>query len=270
MIRALPFVALLLAAPAAAQGVQTQGVQTQGVQAPGVQAPGVQTQGVPETLPPLPPPPGPYPTAPYPTGQPGAARVQTIDYVEDRVITLQGLPGYQIAVEFGGDERIENVSVGDSAAWTVTANKRGDHLFVKPLGGAMTNMVVVTDRRLYAFDLVPASGGPGDLVYAIRFRYPPAEGTQPPGEDAMAGRYRLHGAKALRPEALSDDGVHTYLQWPASVTLPAIYTLDSDGRETLAGGAMRGDTYVIDSIATRLVFRRDRAVAYADRLKPGK
>lgn len=210
---------------------------------------------------PLPPPPPP----------PGSMRVQTIDYVEDRVVTLQGMPGYQVAVEFGGDERIENVSVGDPSAWQVTANKRGDHLFVRPLqGGASTNMVVVTDRRLYAFDLVPLSGGPSDLVYAIRFRYPPAEGTQPPGEDAMAGRYRLHGARGLRPEALSDDGVHTYLQWPASATLPAIYTLDGDGRETLAGGAMRGDTYVIDSIAQRLVFRRDRRVAYADRLKPGK
>ena len=87
---------------------------------------------------------------------------------------------------------------------------------------------------------------------------------------ATAGRYQLHGARALRPAAISDDGVHTYMQWPAEATLPAIYALDGDGHEALANGAMRDGIYVVDSIAARLVFRRDKRVAYADRLRPEK
>ncbi len=212
---------------------------------------------------PLPPPPTP----------PGSVRVQTIDYIEDRVVPVQAMTGYQVTIEFGGDERIENVSVGDSSAWQVTTNKRGDHLFVKPLSnGVSTNMVVVTDRRLYAFDLMPLSGSLSDMPYAIRFHYPPPE---TPGAaagsatatQATAGRYRVHGARALRPDAISDDGVHTYIEWRPATTLPAIYTIDGDGKEVLASGAMRDGVYVVDSVAARLIFRRDRQVAYADRLR---
>lgn len=192
--------------------------------------------------------------------------VVTIDYVEDQVIPLQGAAGYQVVVEFGGDERIENVAVGDSTAWQVTVNRRGDHLFIKPAGsGTATNMTVVTDRRLYAFELSPANGV--QTVYAIRFRYPPPAGVGLPTMDAVAGRYRLSGDRDLRPAAIADDGVHTYMQWPAGATLPAVYGLDGDGRETLANGAMRDGTYVVDSIAARLVFRRDRRIARADRLR---
>lgn len=196
----------------------------------------------------------------------GSGRVVALDYAEDQAVAVQGTPGYQVTIEFGGDERIENVAVGDSAAWQVTANKRGDHLFVKALqAGVATNMVVVTDRRLYTFDLVPLAGPVSQMVYTIRFRYPPpAIAAAPVG--TVAGRYRLSGDRAIRPAAISDDGTHTAMQWPANVALPAVYTLDAEGRETLANGAMRDGTYVIDGIAARLVFRRDRRVAYARRL----
>lgn len=205
---------------------------------------------------------------PPPPPPPGSVHVLVVDYAEDRVVPLQGAPGYQVAIEFGGDERIENVAVGDSGAWQVTSNKRGDHLFVKPVqGGVSTNMVVVTDRRLYTFDLMPLMGSPDQMVYAIRFRYPPPAAPGPAmGE--MTGYYRLSGDRAIRPSAISDDGVHTYMEWPAGVALPAIYALDGDGRETLANGAMRDGVYVVDSVGARLVFRRDARVAHARRLVP--
>jgi hypothetical protein len=41
--------------------------------------------------------------------------------------------------------------------WQITPNRRASLLFVKPLPGAhRTNMTVVTDKRTYLFDLVPA------------------------------------------------------------------------------------------------------------------
>ena len=72
----------------------------------------------------------------------------------DEVVQLRGALGWQIMIEFGSDERIENVSIGDSLAWQVTPNKRARNLFLKPLmKNATTNMTVVTDRRRYAFSL---------------------------------------------------------------------------------------------------------------------
>lgn len=205
---------------------------------------------------------------------PGDPRLQTIVYVPDQVVRLQGVPGYQITIALGADERIETVSVGDSGAWSVTANKRGDHLFVKPVsGGVATNMVVVTDLRLYAFELVPATGPIETLPFAIRFVFPsgtdaPAAAAPAAGAEAIVGRYKLGGDRLLRPEAMSDDGTHTSLQWPASATLPAIYAVGRDSRETLVTGQVRGGVVVIDGIAQRYVFRLDARTARARRVVP--
>ncbi|HZF95144.1 MAG TPA: TrbG/VirB9 family P-type conjugative transfer protein, partial [Allosphingosinicella sp.] len=75
--------------------------------------------------------------------QPGAGdrRLQTIDYAADQVVILEVAAGYMLTVELAPDEQIENVALGDSGAWQVTANRRGDRLFIKPLqGGISTNM----------------------------------------------------------------------------------------------------------------------------------
>ena len=78
--------------------------------------------------------------------------IQRVLYNPEQVVALHGAIGWQIMIEFNGDERIENVSIGDSLAWQVTPNKRARMLFLKPLlrKGA-TNMTVVTSLRRYAF-----------------------------------------------------------------------------------------------------------------------
>lgn len=201
-----------------------------------------------------------------PTPGSGDPRIQNVVYDADQVVQLQGTPGFQIGVEFASDEAIESVAVGDSAAWQVTPNRRGDHLFVKPLmGGVTTNMTVVTSARTYFFELAPLSGG--EQAYTVRFRYPSA---QPASEEAQAsdteGRYRLSGVRALRPSRISDDGVHTYIEWPHDASLPATYALNDQGQETLVNGGMREGLFVIDGISRRLVFRIDAQVARADRV----
>ncbi len=205
--------------------------------------------------------------------QPGAGdpRLQTIEYNPDQVVQLHAAPGYQLGVEFAPDERIESVAVGDSGAWQVTPNRRGNHLFVKPVqAGVTTNMTVVTDTRTYAFDLVPLYGPLPDMAYTVRFIYPrPAapEAVAPATATAVA-RYVLSGARALRPSAISDDGVHTYVEWAANVSLPAVYAIDDRGKEALVNGMMRDGLFVIDGISQRLIFRIDRRTARAERKLP--
>lgn len=202
--------------------------------------------------------------------QPGAGdpRVQTVEYVADQVFQLQAAPGYQVTVALNSDERVESIALGDSGAWQVTANKRGDYLFVKPLNpGVTTNMVVLTDVRMYAFELVPAYGPTENLPFTVRFVYPAAtavlEGAAP-----KPGRYKLGGDKLLRPGAMADDGVRTVIEWPASASLPAIYAIGADGRETLVTGNVRDGLIVIDSIARQFVFRQDKRTATATRFVP--
>lgn len=202
--------------------------------------------------------------------QPGAGdpRVQSVMYDPDQVVLLQVPVGYELTLELAPDERIENVAVGDSGAWQVTPNKRGDRLFIKPIqGGVTTNMTVVTDARAYLFELSP--GSPGDAAFTVRFRYPPPPvPAQPDTAVVAAGRYKLSGDASIRPDAISDDGSKTFIVWRADQTLPAVFVIDRDGKETLADGAMRDGRYVLDSVSDKLIFRLDRKVAGATRV-PG-
>lgn len=210
--------------------------------------------------------------------QPGVGdpRVQSVEYSPDQVVLLQAALGYQISLEFAPDERIENVALGDSGAWQATPNRRGDHLFVKPLqSGVATNMTVLTDSRLYTFELRPLSGPQRDMAYTVRFRYPgtapsPVEGDAVATSDQPPGRYRLSGERTIRPIGIDDDGAKTYIQWAPDVALPAVYSIDGKGREALLNGNMRDGIFVIDSVVTRLLFRVDRQVARAVRVPQRK
>ncbi len=203
---------------------------------------------------------------------PGDPRVQTVMFAPDQVVQLQAAPGYQITVALNPDERIESIALGDGGAWQASANKRGDYLFIKPLSaGVTTNMVVITDVRMYAFELVPAYGPMETLPFAVRFTYPDsaplaATGAAAPAETVTAGRYRLSGDKLLRPSAMADNGVQTEIEWPASATLPAIYAVGDDGAEVLATGQVRDGRIVVDRIARKFIFRQDRRVATALRM----
>lgn len=203
----------------------------------------------------------------------GNPHVQSVDYDPDQVVMLQSALGYQISVELAPDEHIENVAVGDGGAWQVSANRRGDRLFVKPTQpGVTTNMVVVTDARVYSFELAPLSGPQPDMAYTVRFRYPTPAPTSPsaaPAAQVKIVRYRLRGTRALRPIGIHDDGVHTYIEWPADRALPAIYAVDGGGHESLVNGMMRDGLLVIDSIQSMLIFRVDKRSASAERAADG-
>jgi type IV secretion system protein VirB9 len=201
----------------------------------------------------------------------GDPRFQSVVYAPDQVVLLEGAPGYQITLELSPDERAETIALGDSSAWQVTPNRRGDLLFVKATSGASTNMTVITNVRTYNFDL--SAGSPSTMAYTVRFTYPPPA---PPTEEDLAdaaaeGRYRLGGDKALRPSEISDDGIHTYIRWPRDRALPAVYAVTDGGQEMLVNGMMReDDLFVIDSISRKLVFRINGDIATATRQKQAR
>lgn len=200
-----------------------------------------------------------------PQPQPGSGdpRIQLVDFRPDQVVRLEAAVGYQVVVELAPDEQIQTVAVGDTAAWQVAANKAGDRLFVKPTqAGGPTNMAIITSARSYNFEL--AVGG-GSAAYTVRFRYPPEIPPQPLSSGAIAGNYRMSGDRRLWPDGIRDDGAKTFIDWSADAAMPAVYVIDSLGREVLANGNMRDETFVIDGVEQNLVFRIDRHVARASR-----
>lgn len=102
------------------------------------------------------------------------SRVKTFVYNENDVYNLLTYYGYQSNVEFGSDEKIETVSIGDRVGWQLVP--AGRRLFIRALSDNLhTNMTIVTNQRAYQFDLRsanPANLAKEELVYVARFFYP--------------------------------------------------------------------------------------------------
>ncbi|MCR6659877.1 MAG: TrbG/VirB9 family P-type conjugative transfer protein [Asticcacaulis sp.] len=212
------------------------------------------------------------------------SRLRTIDYDPAAVVRLEGCQNFQTMITLASDEHVENVGVGDSAAWQVTPNKRGNLIFVKAIAPkGYTNMSVVSDKRSYSFELrtAPASDcARGQITYELRFRYPPAQsaGTpvnpaSPPDPNAFLpvpekrnAAYTFSGAADLVPIRVFDDGISTYMKWATGVTAPAVYALNSDNTESIVNYASRGDYFVVEQVAPAFVLRRgdEKATLYND------
>ncbi|MFN4113132.1 MAG: TrbG/VirB9 family P-type conjugative transfer protein [Sphingomonadaceae bacterium] len=212
------------------------------------------------------------------------ARLVERKYDPAAVVRIEGKTKVQATIQFGEDESIENVAIGDSASWQVTPNKRANLLFVKPLEPtASTNMTVVTNKRTYLFDLV--ANPRARPLYVLRFTYPDepkepevqlaapvavadptemAAATDPyavvdPAELNFA--WAVKGDRALVPERTYDDGMATFLAWRSGQPIPAILVKDFEGTEGPVNFTVRGDVIVVDGVPREIVLRSGKNVA---------
>ncbi|WP_157138864.1 TrbG/VirB9 family P-type conjugative transfer protein [Asticcacaulis biprosthecium] len=210
-------------------------------------------------------------------------RLTTIPYDAGAIIGLEGCINFQTMISFENGELVENVGLGDAGQWQVTPNKKGNLLFVKPIvSNAFSNMSIVTNRRSYNFELSMAPSGDcarGRVVYDLRFLYPPtaaATSGQPakavdpnaflPIPEKRNTAYTYSGAIGLVPIRIFDDGVSTYLRWPAGADTPAVYAMNADNSESLINYATRGDYMVVEQVARGFVLRQgdQKTILYND------
>ncbi|MFZ0009806.1 MAG: TrbG/VirB9 family P-type conjugative transfer protein [Steroidobacteraceae bacterium] len=203
-------------------------------------------------------------------------RIRTTPYFSDAVYRLRGYVGYQIDVQFETGESFLGLGAGDLAGLRFAAE--GNHLFLKPrAAGANTNITVLTNRRVYQFDYSattrrPDPGDP-DVVYALRFSYPPASvnsADKPAQVDReLAGsrpfavrnlRYAYCGSPSLKPLSAWDDGVQTHLQFAAREELPAIFASNDDGSESLVNFTIEAADVVVHRVGRRFIVRRGKLV----------
>lgn len=204
------------------------------------------------------------------------ARVRSAPYDADQVYRVRGFVGYQIDFEFETGETFIGLGTGDIEALSYSG--LDNHLFLKPKAAKVsTNLTVLTNRRRYQIDYsaVPRQPEPGDpdVIFAVRFVYPPvpAQAAARRSAETIDAALRVGsakrprdidywycGSKELKPTAASDDGIHTRLRFSASEDLPAIFVRNADGTESLLNFSMDAGDVIIHRVAHRFMLRRGR------------
>ena len=212
------------------------------------------------------------------------SRIRTVRYSANEVYQFIGHYGYQSAIEFETDEKIQTVSIGDSVSWMV--NPAGNRLFLKPIDqNALTNMTVITDKRSYLFELHAEETQDirdREMVFVMRFIYPNADQAQmdfttfeafPDFEkepEKFNMRYPIRGSPVIEPIRIFDDGQFTYFEFrDKNADIPAFFHVDSDGNEELINFRKRGNYIVVERVSPRFTLRRgpDILCVYNETLK---
>jgi type IV secretion system protein VirB9 len=213
------------------------------------------------------------------------ARIRTVPYQRDNVVTVWGTRGVSTILVFGEDERIETVALGDSLAWQAVPDQSKRYLFIKPLEkDAATNMTVVTRKRIYSF-VLRTGGGVHRVVFKVRFTYPEEEADarlmakaqslaafpNKRAAEASGTRnfdYSYKGHTNVKPQIVFDDGTKTYFRFAGEV--PGIFLVNADRTETLVNYRREGEMIVVDKTAGQWTMRNgdDTACVFNMRATP--
>lgn len=203
------------------------------------------------------------------------ARIKTVIYSPNEVIKFTGYYRYQSNIQFGEDETISTISLGDSVPWQL--NPVGNRLFLKPIEQlAETNMTVITNKHTYFFELHADDAkniADKNLTFELRIVYP--------NEDVATGgnaldhvpdleqedlskynfRYTISGDDNISPIRIFDDGEFTYFQFhDINGEVPAFYRVDKDGDESIINYRARGPYIVVERVEARFTLRHGKSV----------
>ena len=214
---------------------------------------------------------------------PADARMRTVVYNPRDVVKIVAHYGFQTLVQFADDEAIENISIGDSLAWQVSPNERGNLLFLKPIErDAQTNLTIVTqpadaDQRVYVFALDARSTLRADdpaLTWTVKFHYPELSETlitrsirRPVNEHPVDGdeqgidpaawnfHYSYDGDAGQVPLRIFDNGRFTYFEFDEMTDTPAIFLVDAEANESVVNSVRRGRYFVVQRTGREFALR---------------
>ncbi len=212
------------------------------------------------------------------------------DFEVGRLYRIDASPRFLTTIILRRGEHLVSKAAGDTVRWTVgeTTEGVGDaaqvEVVVKPVrGGQRTNLVLTTDQRTYLLEAV--SHDAPIYTSAISWTYPlddlrdaqaaaarvklaadvaaaaeaaraaPVVETGVPVEH-LNFAYRIEHPHAKRappwePARVFDDGVKTYLQFPASLSTsaaPPLFLVGPGGRAQLVNYRVKGAYYVVDRL----------------------
>lgn len=208
-------------------------------------------------------------------------RMQMFDYRTDDVFVIRTKIGHSSLIQFEDGEFIHDdggLGVGEARDWSIAV--KGNNVFFKPVQpSAPTNMIIVTNKRTYAFALYATMAD--DMTYVARFNYPQDQVKKKlPSKPMPANFQRVkqgdisylidakintayvkRGNLEIAPTAMWDDGLFTYLKYDNAKELPSIYKVMPDDSESLVNTHIDNDTVVVHETNRLYRLRLGQAVA---------
>lgn len=232
----------------------------------------------------------------------GESRLVEFPYDESKLYLVLTRPRRDTFVEFGPDERIRWLSVGDSASFKVTLAKSNEFLTIKPRNeNDETNLNVRTTKRHYSI-ILKSTSEEGKWYAKVNWTYPDAtladltseakaedqraeavelraEAQKVRGEqpstllsaaeiDSMNFEYEITGNASFRPAFVTDNGTFTWIKLPRRLQeLPALFKAQKDDPTHMAliPYEVKGDLIEVQGVADRLILKLGKDEAQIDR-----
>lgn len=234
----------------------------------------------------------------FPQGSYADGRIQFVEYNPDDVVQVNASVAIGSQIVFSENEEILDIASGFSQGWEFA--NRGSILFLKVksvktnAGTAMpnpqdwnTNLLVTTDKRLYAFDINVVDKkirAHGDTVsYRVKFKYSKddmiarnnklqAERAQKQKEwaaketdkrlknnrySALNWDYTMqvgNNSRNIAPFMAYDDGRFTYLKFSVANEFPVAFLVDGK-EESIINSHVESDVLVLHRVAKEFVLR---------------
>ena len=210
---------------------------------------------------------------------------QVFGYEQGRVYEVWTAPMRITALSLEPGEKIISKAAGDTERWMIGDTTSGEaetvqtHLLIKPYrAGLATNMVVMTNRRVYLLAL-KASGESEAFNAAVSWTHPLP---QAPISQVAAGPslteakaeaappvLKGHGPEAYRiragrwkpgwtPLSVHDDGRQTFITFPDSLgttEAPPLFVMNEKGEAQLTNWRKQGNSYVVDRLFLKAELR---------------
>lgn len=212
-----------------------------------------------------------------PKGSPTDKHIQEARYNPNEVYLVNTMQGYITTIQFGEDEKIISVNIGDSSSWLVSVQEQTVNL--KPTANQPdTNLNVLTTRGTYQFFLTAPSLQPdattGKLprtpsdhtAFLLKFTYPESglsgSGILTKKEKRVENwNYTARGNPAIVPMRVFDNGWFTFFDFGERQDIPAIFMVDGQGKESIVNYHMQGRYVVVEMVARQFTLRHGNQVA---------
>lgn len=230
------------------------------------------------------------------TPMPSDTRIKTYVYNPNEIYQIKFMTNYQSIIELQQGEDVRIITFGNPAGWS-TPRLIDNQLFMKATEpGVKTNMIIITDRRKYFFEIMSSdedsdSVSDAQITQYLQFFYPDLKSIDIPpktakvtlNENAMAlatGRaiqqyekrdtdmvanvgeintkYTYSGdGKGITPVMAFDNGKKTYFRFANNnAVIPVISSIDHMGKETPIRTRISGEYVYVDTVENQFTLRK--------------